>query len=100
MTEGIFTSSFDPDWLTQPKCLRHGDMCVGGGSGPVIDPAAACRRDTIARAEREGWMVPGCLGCGSKYAAEDPLKVFGPPHKASTNCESGARPHCTCDVCF
>ena len=23
-----------------------------------------------------------------------------PPHKNSPNCESGKRPHCTCDRCF
>jgi len=26
--------------------------------------------------------------------------VFGPRHKASKRCESGKRPHCTCDTCF
>ncbi len=25
---------------------------------------------------------------------------FGPPHKPSTYCESGKKPHCTCDACF
>lgn len=25
---------------------------------------------------------------------------FGPHHFASSNCESGKRNHCTCDVCF
>lgn len=23
-----------------------------------------------------------------------------PPHTASQSCESGKRPHCTCDVCY
>lgn len=23
-----------------------------------------------------------------------------PPHDASARCESGKRPHCTCDMCF
>ena len=26
--------------------------------------------------------------------------AFGPPHKASPNCESGGHSHCTCDTCF
>jgi hypothetical protein len=25
---------------------------------------------------------------------------FGPKHDASPRCESGKRPHCTCDTCF
>jgi len=25
---------------------------------------------------------------------------FGPRHEASRRCESGKRPHCTCDTCF
>jgi len=25
---------------------------------------------------------------------------FGPRHNASTRCESGKYPHCTCDTCF
>ena len=25
---------------------------------------------------------------------------FFPPHDASPRCESGKRPHCTCNVCF
>jgi hypothetical protein len=24
----------------------------------------------------------------------------GPSHDASPHCESGSRPHCTCDICF
>jgi hypothetical protein len=24
----------------------------------------------------------------------------GPSHDASPHCESGSRPHCTCDTCF
>jgi hypothetical protein len=24
----------------------------------------------------------------------------GPPHRPSARCESGRRPHCSCDVCF
>ena len=26
--------------------------------------------------------------------------IFAPHHAASRGCESGKRPHCTCDVCF
>ena len=25
---------------------------------------------------------------------------FEPHHRASPNCESGGRDHCTCDICF
>lgn len=58
------------------------------------------RDQVIARWEREGRIAVGCEGCASIYAAEDPYSVTAPPHTASKNCESGKRPHCTCDVCF
>jgi hypothetical protein len=35
-----------------------------------------------------------CTKIATKYEG------FGPPHKASVNCESGKRNHCTCDTCF
>jgi hypothetical protein len=25
---------------------------------------------------------------------------MAPPHNPSPNCQSGKRPHCTCDLCF
>ena len=37
----------------------------------------------------------GCPTC-----AELARGSFGPPHDASPRCESGKRPHCTCDTCF
>ena len=38
--------------------------------------------------------VPGCLECSVN-------SVFGgPSHRNSSFCESGRRPHCTCDMCF
>lgn len=27
-------------------------------------------------------------------------ETFHPSHDASRNCESGRRPHCSCDCCF
>ncbi len=27
-------------------------------------------------------------------------RIFAPRHKASSRCESGKYPHCTCDTCF
>lgn len=58
------------------------------------------REQKIARGEREGWLVSDCLGCKERYEAKDPTSVFVPNHQASTRCESGRRPHCTCDTCF
>ena len=75
------------------------DSTVRAGSGQEAGKAES-RSGLIARGEREGWLVPGCPGCVERYQAPDPLKVFGPHHKASARCESGKRPHCTCDTCF
>jgi len=43
------------------------------------------------------WIVmeEGCPTC-----AELARGSFGPSHDPSPRCESGKRPHCTCDVCF
>jgi hypothetical protein len=58
------------------------------------------RDEMIARGERDGWLVPGCPGCAVRYAAPNPSTVFAPSHKPSQRCESGKRPHCSCDLCF
>ena len=40
-------------------------------------------------------MEEGCATC-----AELAQGSLGPPHDPSPRCESGKRPHCTCDICF
>lgn len=40
-------------------------------------------------------LEEGCETC-----AELARGSFGPYHDASPRCESGKRPHCTCDICF
>ena len=51
----------------------------------------------ITRMEKLGLLDPNCLGCAEQYANPN---AMAPSHKASERCESGKRPHCTCDVCF
>lgn len=59
------------------------------------------REEMIARWEKEGYLDPTCLGCKEYYEYPGmPTGVFAPRHSASTRCESGKRPHCTCDTCF
>lgn len=41
--------------------------------------------------------VKGCAYCEARMAAGE---TFFPRHVAGSNCESGKRPHCTCDLCF
>jgi len=42
------------------------------------------------------WMQPGeCAYCDAHRS--DPMM---PSHTPSERCESGKRPHCTCDICF
>lgn len=55
--------------------------------------------------EIAGYMHPDCSTCQKVFY--NPVKrgilfsnIFAPSHKASRNCESGKRPHCTCDTCF
>lgn len=56
---------------------------------PTAGPAASpdVRRRIV--------MEEGCPTC-----AELAQGSFGPYHDPSPRCESGKRPHCTCDICF
>lgn len=59
------------------------------------------REEMIARWERDGLLDPNCPGCKEYYDNPGkPTGVFTPSHNASPRCESGKRPHCTCDSCF
>jgi hypothetical protein len=40
-----------------------------------------------------------CPGCRPRIESVT-LRGNGPAHRPSPNCESGGRPHCTCDTCF
>lgn len=40
--------------------------------------------------------VKGCATCDSYRQKQ----IWGPNHFPSVYCESGGRPHCTCDTCF
>ena len=59
--------------------------------------------ERISRFEKIGYLDPNCKSCQEifypAYRKGD-MSVFAPRHKASERCESGKRPHCTCDVCF
>jgi hypothetical protein len=61
--------------------------------------AAETRDQKRARLEAMGVLVPDCPGCEEFYAHPD-FNPFAPRHRNSSYCESGKRPHCTCDACF
>ena len=44
-----------------------------------------------------GGIVEGCKFCDDMKRKGE---TFFPPHEPSMYCESGKRPHCTCDRCF
>lgn len=59
------------------------------------------RAEMISLWEAKGWLDPNCPGCQEFYKSPGlPSDVFAPSHKASNECESGKRAHCTCDTCF
>lgn len=59
------------------------------------------RDEMIERWERDGLLQKGCAGCQEFYDSPKlPSHVFAPNHKPSSGCQSGKRPHCTCDKCF
>lgn len=62
-------------------------------------PAPETRVERLARLEAMGLIDPTCAGCREWYEHPN-ADPFAPHHKASNLCESGKRPHCTCEVCF
>lgn len=67
---------------------------------PVINQSE--RLAAIKKMESDGNLSKDCLWCADVYEATDrmPWEVFMPPHKASSSCASGKRPHCSCGTCF
>lgn len=57
------------------------------------------RAEKIARMEAEGRLDPDCPGCAAFYEHPE-VMPWAPSHQAMPTCESGGRPHCTCDTCF
>lgn len=44
--------------------------------------------------------VSRMAGCARCENIDRTYGGFGPPHQASSRCESGGRDHCSCDPCF
>jgi hypothetical protein len=62
---------------------------------PLVD---ADPRDTAVAVKHRHKAPEGeCAICDRERAAGN---NFHPPHDASDRCESGKRPHCSCDTCF
>ena len=68
------------------------------------------RKENIKDLENNGELDPSCKTCLEIFYPfykdwwdENIYNLpwpFAPRHKPSYKCESGKRPHCTCDVCF
>lgn len=59
--------------------------------------------ELIAYLQSIGELDPTCQMCIRLFYPEliaGQGMPFAPGHKASRNCESGKRPHCSCSVCF
>jgi hypothetical protein len=62
-------------------------------------------RDYIHAMEDAGYLDPDCKTCVEVFYSQilngkDLTTIHAPSHKPSPRCESGKRPHCTCDTCF
>jgi hypothetical protein len=73
----------------------------------MTDDLQVLREEKIADMERRGYLVPSCRFCQAEFYPHYREKwqpggsgPFAPSHQASRGCESGSRPHCTCDACF
>ncbi len=59
--------------------------------------------ERIARYEKYGIINPSCKTCQEVFYPAlkcGEIVIMAPKHIASNYCESGKRPHCTCDICF
>jgi hypothetical protein len=61
-------------------------------------PTTQHKIDHLAR--QCGMTPPDRYVEGCSYCEDYPEGTFAPSHWPSTMCQSGARPHCTCDACF
>lgn len=60
--------------------------------GSILD---AFNRNVDQKHQPRRRRVEGCSYCEQNKGAS-----MMPSHDASLRCESGKRPHCTCDTCF
>lgn len=82
--------------LDYPKCPPR---CIKARSIPGFLFCDRCpdRYGPKVKAEIGIRRLPeGCC----RYCDEHCLDSMMPPHTPSARCESGKRPHCTCDICF
>jgi ribosomal protein S12 methylthiotransferase accessory factor YcaO len=90
--DGLENDHGDPIEWDDTRPQDRDDIIAAYGRGLQKEQA---RAEEAARMEAAGRL--DCRGCAETYA--DPWRI-APPHRASRYCESGGRPHCTCDRCF
>ncbi len=76
--------------------LRNEGECMNSNDETIVSSDMLKRPQGTSAAEiYTSGSVADCEYCKK-------LREFsgGPRHRASSRCESGGRPHCTCDVCF
>lgn len=82
-----------PVWPCDEKTLR--DNAFPEASDVFIMAALALAEE--ATRKKETAYFDGCAYCDREKANGE---TNFPPHDASSGCESGKRPHCTCDNCW
>jgi hypothetical protein len=86
-----------------PKVEKHLETCETCRTEVVSrDLARVEIEEALGQAESSGLLDPNCKSCAEVYEALRAGRRWpmGPSHKASPSCESGSRPHCSCDTCF
>jgi hypothetical protein len=78
----------------QARAMPRGVMLEFKPPKPDCDARPMTRDEIIAHRESIGAMVRDCAEFYVNPGA------FAPGHQPSDRCESGKRPHCTCDTCF
>ena len=61
--------------------------------------------EKLLKLEEEGEIDRFCKTCQEIFIPQlkegnNIWSIFAPRHKASSRCQSGKHPHCTCDTCF
>lgn len=69
--------------------------CFDCGDGPCIMNCGPAKTHSPFPIRRR-LLEPGDCAYCDKYRGT----TMFPSHQASERCESGKRPHCTCDTCF
>lgn len=94
---------FDSETIDRLRGLRYAySLAPVALKNRVGEPWDSVRSTADVQAETDAWYAERPLANAGVYcpACIDYAGRMAPPHTPSMQCESGKRPHCSCDACF